>query len=268
MVRWLPLLILTMPLLSQANSEQLSWHARSSETYKGNTKKPVPKSAQGTVSPDIQDEKSSVGKGEKSSRSKAETTSIDAKNTRSLSAAQQQKARSFKVSNAAHPVNNDIWIYDARTRLLEDYDHDNYFYVFKVSFDVDTLYSHADLYARLYLGDGEIYREYHTTSVFHIDDTDGDDEFTVETELLSGYASWDYDVLIEIYEAGSDHLVAVYDNLDDADLSYLPLESYDYEYRPATPSPPISRSREHGGSLAFMLLPVFALLLFRRFVKY
>ncbi|XOV80422.1 MAG: choice-of-anchor H family protein [Aestuariibacter sp.] len=239
MVRMLLVSLLALPYLTLAQTEKDGWRARSTETYQGATKQGIPKSSLDSK------------------------TQIAAKPDLTLSAAQQTQAKSFKVNNAAHPVNNDFWVYDASTHLLEDYDHDNYYYIFSVTFDVDTIYAHADLYARLYLGDGEIYREYHTTSVFHIDDNEGNDEFEVETELLSGYQSWDYDVLIEVYEAGSDHLVAVYDNLDDADLSYLPLESYDYEYRPSH-APQTSRNREHGGSIAYIMLLAGVCMLWRR----
>lgn len=228
-------LLLCTPV-SLAQDEQ--WQAKSTESYRGKKSEKLLKSSAG-----ITDDKG-----------------VAAKN--SLTAAQKSPARVIAKDTMAHPVNSDFWVYDARSHLLEDFDHDNYYYVFNVRFDVDTIYTHADLYARLYLGDGDVYREYHTTSVFHIDDTDGDDEFEVETELLNGYRSWDYDILIEVYEAGSDHLVAVYNQQDDADLSLLPLESYDYEYQYVPNEVRVSRSIERGGSIG-LLLPLIAMSLIR-----
>lgn len=229
--------------ISQAHASAQQWQARSKDTFKGKTSELVVKDSENTTTLKL------------SVRPQGQTSS--------LTQQQSLKALSINTSDVVRPANYDIWVYDAHTHLLRDYDHDNYYYVFNVTFDVDTMYSHADVYARLYLGDGEIYREYHTTSVFHIDYTDGDDEFEVETELLSGYSSWDYDILIEIYDADTNLLVAVYDQLDDADLSYLPLESYDYEYRYVA-APPVAISREHGGSLGITwLMGVVLLIVYR-----
>lgn len=177
---------------------------------------------------------------------------------------QLQLAKSKPKDNQAHPINSDFWVYDAYTRLIRDYDHDGYHYVFEVSFDVDTIYDYENIYARLYLGDGHTFREYHTTSVFTIDDNDSDDDFFVETELLTGFNSFDYDILIEVYHASDDHLLAVYDHQNDADLSYVPLESYDYEYYSPPHQHQVTRSRESGGSSSpFVLLGLVLLAVVR-----
>ncbi len=173
---------------------------------------------------------------------------------------QQAEPAKFHPVSAAHIVDgSDFWIYDAYLTFLEDIDHDGYHYRFELAFDVDTAYAHADVYARLYLGDGVTFKEYHTTSIFHIDNTDSDDKFYVETELLSGYAPYDYDIQIELYEAHSNHLVAIYDHLNDTDLSYVPLESYNYETLPSPP-PTVVRSRERGGSNGAALTLLLGLL--------
>lgn len=121
-------------------------------------------------------------------------------------------------------------IYDAWLTLGQDQDHDGYYSEFSLNFDVDTYYDIAAVYAVLYLGVNDEFREYHSTSVFTLYGEDSDDALEVNTTLVEGFASDDYEVLIEIYDADSNSLVAVYDGYSDSDLLYIPLESLDYEY--------------------------------------
>lgn len=123
-----------------------------------------------------------------------------------------------------------IWVYDAWLTLQQDTDHDGYYSDLTLSFDVDTYYSSAAVYAVLYLGVGDEFREYHDSSVFTIYGEDSNDVFEVETSLVEGFVSNDYEILIEIYDADDHSLVAVYDGYSDEDLVYIPLESRDYEY--------------------------------------
>lgn len=186
-----------------------------------------------------------------------------------LTAQQRQHAKSLNQQQQnGHTQDHLIWVYDAWLVLREDRDHDQYYQSFEVTFDVDTSLEHADVYARLYLGDGNVYREFHTTSVFHIDALDVEDEFVVTTDLLEGFQSYDYDILIEVYDASDDRLEDSYDHTDDADLSLIPLESREYEYSGGTgSSAPVSISHEHGGSagltLMVLLLTALALKVFQ-----
>lgn len=168
----------------------------------------------------------------------------------------EKKVTFAKVLTARPEVkslNQEFWIFDAWIELFRDDDRDGYFNHFSVEFDVDTEYSSAEVYARLYLGIDEVFKEYHTTSNFNIYSDSNNDSFVVESELLNGFPAGDYEVLIELYDAYNDELVAVYDGNNDADLYLLSLESKEYE------ATQVIVVREHGGSLglwSLLLLPV------------
>lgn len=150
-----------------------------------------------------------------------------------------------------HTDTGDFWIYDAWISLLSDPDADGYYSEFTLSFDVDSLYTQAPVYARLYLGNADKFREYHTTSVFSVHGESSDDFLDVTTTLLEGFRADDYEILIELYDGDTNELVAVYDSYDDEDLLYLPLESREYEQNV------VIVEEVHGGSasmLAMLLL--------------
>ncbi|WP_438865162.1 choice-of-anchor H family protein [Neptunicella sp.] len=149
---------------------------------------------------------------------------------------------------AARPSidDSDFWIYDAWTTLEKDTDYDGYYHAITVEFDADTIYSHADVYARLYLSSGGDFYEYHTTSSFHIDGEDSQDSFIVETDLLEGFPANDYELLIELYDSDTDQLVATLDGYDDADLYLLPLESRNHEH---TSGGQVTVTTEYGGGI-------------------
>ncbi|MCC2606831.1 choice-of-anchor H family protein [Planctobacterium marinum] len=182
-----------------------------------------------------------------------------------LSARQAQPAQSKPVQDHS-PVAQDheIWVYDAWVVLKGDYDHDSYYSEFELGFDVDTRYSYAEVYARIFLGDGHLFREIHTTSVFHVHGDNSQDEFVINSELLEGFASNDYDLLIEIYDADTDELHDSYDHLNDNDLYLLPLESNEYEHS-GSHGGQVVITTEHGGSAGlFSLLGLACIFLMRR----
>ena len=156
-----------------------------------------------------------------------------------------------------------FWIFDTYTTLYDDRDYDNYYSTLSVTLDADTVYSEAPVYAVVYLGDDTEYNSVHVSSVFTIYGDDSSDSLTIDIDLVSGFRPYDYDVLIELYDATNDELVAFSDALDDADLSLLSLESNDYD------SPQTEQTvvvvEEHGGSSAWWSLATLALLAgFRR----
>lgn len=156
----------------------------------------------------------------------------------------------------------DFWIYDAWITLGNDSDYDGYSHRFTVEFDADTYFSAAEVYARLYLSRGEVFKEFHTTSVFNIYGEDSQDSLVIESELLQGFPSDDYELLIELYDAYTDDLVAVLDGYDDPDLYLIPLESKEYEYTET-----VVVVREYGGSIGFLSLLLLPILFYRRFKK-
>lgn len=132
-------------------------------------------------------------------------------------------------------------IFDATTLLIYDDDHDGYYHHFSLSFDADVDYGSADVYAEVFISyEGGPWNHFATTRVFTIHGQSTLDEYEIVNELVSGYPAGLYDVHIDLYDAYTDELLAVRDELDDADLINLPLEDaerdapyyddYDYDY--------------------------------------
>ncbi|WP_297816894.1 choice-of-anchor H family protein [uncultured Paraglaciecola sp.] len=186
------------------------------------------------------------------------TPNAKSKTATSDSRKKDTQAKILTVRPEAKSSNQEFWIFDAWVELYSDHDRDGYFNYFSVEFDADTEYSFAEVYARLYLGKDEVFKEYHTTVNFSIFYDNSDDSFVVESELLNGFPSAEYEVLIEIYDASSDELVAVYDGNNDADLYLLSLESKEYE------SIQVVVIREHGGSASLWSFLLLSLLLVMR----
>lgn len=171
----------------------------------------------------------------------------------------KQAAPSRKVEKGAAQVSNpDFWIYDAFVTLNVDEDFDGYYSDFSVEFDADSVYTNAGVYARLYLSRGDVFEEYHTTSIFYIDGDSSQDAFVVDSELLSGFPPGDYEVLIELYDAIDDSLVAVFDGNNDADLTFISLESKTFEE--------VDRVIivDEGGSFGYLVLLVVPILIRRQ----
>lgn len=186
----------------------------------------------------------------------------------SLSAKQAQPAQSKSVQQLAQKSgDHNIWVYDAWVSLHTDRDHDNYYTEIELTFDVDTNLSHADVYARIFLGDGTIFREIYTTSDFHIDANSSSDEITLSTRLVEGFVPKEYDLLIEIYDVDYNELQDTYDHTSDNDLFLLPLESSEYENSYGTGGQVVITT-EHGGSGSLlMMVCLSALVLLRRTLK-
>jgi len=227
-------------------SENESWRAQSTEQQFEQTS--------GVMYKASEDDQTNVLFVTPSAQSKVATSANNKKN---------EQAKILTIRPKAKAFNQAFWIFDAWIEFYSDNDRDGYFNHFSVEFDADTQFSSAEVYARLYLGKDEVFKEYHATSNFNIFSDNSNDSFVVESELLKGFSSAEYEVLIELYDAYSDELVAVFDGNDDADLYLLSLESKEYE------SVQVVVIREHGGSVSLwgvLLLPV--LLMARQFRKY
>jgi hypothetical protein len=169
----------------------------------------------------------------------------------------QQRQQGFARAN-----NTDFWIFDAFIDFNSDPDFDGYYSYFTLEFDVDTVYSNADVYARLFLSRGDVFEEFHTSSVFRINGDSSLDSLVIESELVSGFPPGDYELLIEIYDAFDDSLVAIYDGYDDVDLTLLTLESRSFEETQT-----VVVVRESGGSFGYLMLLVVPLLIRRRILR-
>ena len=149
---------------------------------------------------------------------------------------------------------NEFWIYESWVTLEQDVDFDGYHSTFSIEFDADTIFTRAPVYAVLYLGQNDVYESIHVSSDFYIYSEDSTDTFTIESTLVSGYPPGEYDILLELYDADTEMLVAFTDAYDDSALAYLPLESENNEY---IVEDTVVIVEEHGG--AWSLLPLFLL---------
>lgn len=174
--------------------------------------------------------------------------------TKQAAAALQRVAEGIEQDH-----NHEFWIYEAWVEYRRDTDFDGYYSGFSVEFDADTIFAQADVYARLYLASGNTYKEYYTTSVFSISGESSLDSLEVVSDLVEGFPATDYDMLIELYDAYSDALVASFDANNDADLSLLPLESSEYEDNDT-----VVISYESGGSFGYWAILICLLVLFGR----
>lgn len=148
-------------------------------------------------------------------------------------------------SGTASDFYGDHWIYDAHTEIFFDADNDGYFRYLRVSFDVDTYYTHAWVYAVLYLSsDGELWEMYYETDDFLVEGSVPDDEYEVETELVANFPPGQYDVLIEIYDADTGLFVEEFGPAQSSAFALLPLEDMTYDN---VPPPPVVIVDEGGG---------------------
>jgi MYXO-CTERM domain-containing protein len=119
----------------------------------------------------------------------------------------------------------DSWVYEATTDTFADRDADGYFRYLRVRMDVDSIYTSAWVYAEIYLSaDGNSWEQLYATKDFEVFGSDPDDDYEVETELVSGYVAGLYDVLIEIYDADTGELLDEYGPNESPEFSVLPLE--------------------------------------------
>lgn len=155
----------------------------------------------------------------------------------------------------------EFWIYDSWVSVANDYDYDGYYTTLTVEFDADTIFASVPVYAVIYLGRNDVYDSIHVTSTFSIYGESSDDAFVVESDLLSGFPPREYDILIELYDAYSDELLAASDGYWDADLAYVSLESENYDVIEET----VVVVEEHGGAVFLpALLGLLAVAVYRR----
>lgn len=155
----------------------------------------------------------------------------------------------------------DSWIYEATTDLFTDYDADGYFRFLRVRFDADTIYTRTWVYAEIYLSaDGTAWELLYATKDFSIEGTAPDDDYEVETELVSGYSTGRYDILIELYDADTGELVDEFGPNESPEFSLLPLEDAGRDGAVAVPPPVLQPDYDDGGGGAVSWLFAAALL--------
>jgi len=155
----------------------------------------------------------------------------------------------------------DHYIYDADVELFDDYDSDGFFTFLSVRIDADSLRDSAYVYAELYLSsDGTNWEHYHSTDDFWIGGATSDDEFFVETELVSGYPSGYYDLLIELYDADLGTYSDEFGPNQSDGMALLPLEDVARDPEPR----PIVLQRGGGGAFGWIWLPALLIAGFGR----
>src|SRR5690606_21848838 len=138
---------------------------------------------------------------------------------------------------------SDHWIYDAGIELFVDADNDGYYRYLRVTFDVDSYFRTAWVYAALYLSpDGVVWELLHETDDFRVHGETPDDAYEVETELVSGYPPGDYDLLIEIYDADTGVFADELGPAQTSAFALLPLEDESHDLPES-----VIIVHEHGG---------------------
>ena len=147
-----------------------------------------------------------------------------------------------------------FWFYDADVVLFSDFDRDGYYFGIDLNFDADTTYSVADVYAVIYLSyEYGPWNEYAVTENFTIFGASGTDDYTVETELVSGYPTGSYDILIELYDAYDDFYLTSIGPDETSELALLPLED-SLRDTPAGSNTQVVVNSGGGGAFGWVLL--------------
>lgn len=149
--------------------------------------------------------------------------------------------------------NTDFWFYTVDVELFADQDRDGYYTGIDLLFDADTYYDIADVYAVIYLSfEYGPWNEYAETEDFTIFGSSATDEYIVETDLVEGYPTGNYDILIELYDTYDNALVATIGPEDTSELSILPLEDIGRDAPAGTTQVVVNSGG--GGSLSWFLL--------------
>ena len=153
-------------------------------------------------------------------------------------------------------LNGDFWIFDATAIIRDDFDGDGFFTRLEVTFDADTVFNTADVYAVLYLSlEGGDWIEYGSTDTFRINGSSAFDEYFFDSDLVSGFPTGYYDVLIDLYDTFDNSLVATFGPDDSGELFDLPLESQNLDS--AQPPVVVISNEGGGGSFGLALLALF-----------
>ncbi|WP_144394871.1 choice-of-anchor H family protein [Pleionea sediminis] len=138
--------------------------------------------------------------------------------------------------------------YDINTDLLFDNDGDGFYSEFAMSFDIDTEYASADVYAEIYfLNEDGYWEQEYTTDIITLQGNSTLDTVHVEFIWEAGYPAGYYDFKIVVRDAYSDErLVETYSEF--GALNAVPLESVDYDDYPDSGNSGGSGGNHGGGS--------------------
>lgn len=160
-------------------------------------------------------------------------------------------------------VENNVWFDSIDISFDSDLNKNGFYHGLYVRFDADTNYSSVPVYAHFALkraGAPEVI--IHTSSVFTLYGTSADDWFAIETELLHSLPPSYYDLVIRIYDADYNDLLAEISGFDEPALAELPIEDYSYD------KPSVIIVEEDSGSLGWLsLIGLLATVIIRRKLK-
>lgn len=204
-----------------------------------------------------------------------ETQSFDSVSTDSFGALKEDAPSKDTIKGVAktsgpapqeESAYGDYWVYSVDVELFNDDDRDGYYHGIDVLFDVDTIYSVADVYAVAYLSyEGGPWNEYAVSEDITLFGTTSTDDYVLVTELLQGYPAGSYDLLIEIYESATGLYVASAGPDESFEMIDLPLEDVDRDLPPSS-VPSVARTVGGGGASTwpFLIALLGALLLARQ----
>lgn len=157
--------------------------------------------------------------------------------------------RKGNPNRSSENINQEFWVFDAFATIRDDFDFDGFSTRVELTFDVDTVFNSADVFAVLYLSlEGGPWTEYGSTEVFRIFGASGNDEYFFDSDLVSGFPTGYYDILIEVYDTFDGRLVADFGPNESPDLFELPLESISLD---SPNEPVVVVSSEGGGAAGF-----------------
>ncbi len=198
----------------------------------------------------------SVGDGKVSYNEFAPLRTEGSRDTKALRSVQQKAG--VAIAQSADP---NFWFYEADVALFSDFDNDGYYFGIDLMFDADTTWSAAEVFAVVYLSyEYGPWNEYAETEDFTIYGASGSDYYVIETELVSGYPTGSYDILIELFDAFDGTYLTSIGPDDTSELALLPLEDSVLD-TPAGTTTQVVVNRGGGGAVGFFLL--FALLAVR-----
>lgn len=160
-------------------------------------------------------------------------------------------------------VENNVWFDTIDISFESDLNNNGFYHNVYVRFDADTNYSSVPVYAHFALkraGAPEVI--IHTSSVFTLYGTSAEDWFSIESELLHSLPPAYYDLVIRIYDADYNDLLAEISGFDEPALAELPLEDLSYD------EPQVVIVEEDSGSFSwFGLLGLTGIAWYRRKVN-
>lgn len=163
--------------------------------------------------------------------------------------------------SSSESVAFDFWFYTADVILFNDDDLDGHYWGVDLLFDADTIYDVADVYAVIYLSfEGGPWNETAVTDSFSIFGASSDDEYVLVTELMSGYPTGSYDILIELFDSFDGEFLASFGPDDTSELSLLPLEDANRD-APFDDTPVVVVHEGGGGAFSWWMISLMLLLL-------